>query len=167
MKKVIQEVPDNDLEKGIVGDCLRAAIASILDLPLKSVPHFMQIYWPDADKAARAFDKFVAGQGYVMLVLPGPAFMDLIRENDVDCYHLIGGIASSNGDTAPHAVVGLNGKIVHDPNPMKPGLKGAIEDWMITLFVKLFTSDKSAASPAPKPRTPSDMARRGIIQEQR
>ncbi len=160
MRKVTQEFPDNDLENGIVGDCLRAAIASILDLPRESDPHYMQIHWPDGHKAMRAFDKFVAGHGYVLLTLPGPVFMDLFRENDVDCYHLIGGIASANGDTAPHACVGLNGKIVHDPNPMKPGLKGTIEDWTISLFVKLFSGDKSA--PAVRPRTPSDMAKRGI-----
>ena len=70
------------------------------------------------------------------------------------------GIASSNGDTAPHACVGLNGRIVHDPNPMKPGLMGAIDDWQIGVFVSLFT--KSRPTSTRRMTTPAAMARHGI-----
>lgn len=160
MKKVMQEFPDNDLERGIVGDCLRAAVASILDLPRSSVPHYLHLHWPDTDKANLEFDRFIARHGYMLLVLPGSVFMSLVRENDVQCYHLIFGIASSNGDTAPHACVGLNGRIVHDPNPMKPGLMGAIDDWQIGVFVSLFTKSKTASIRSVA--TPAAMARRGI-----
>lgn len=51
-------------EEGVPGNCLQAAVASLLRLPLEQVPHFLQIedWW-------LSLDRFAARHGYV--ILPG------------------------------------------------------------------------------------------------
>jgi hypothetical protein len=141
MNAVMQEITDHDPDSGIYGDCFRAALATILDLPIHSVPHYMQIHHPDIDLALREYGKFLAGLGYMIVVMPGRVFMDLIRDTGMDCYHLI--IANSaelNGQVVGHALVGLNGRIVHNPIPGGEEVKGTVDDWQIGVFVKTFVA---------------------------
>lgn len=136
MIPVYQEFPDHDPDNGVIGDCIRAALASILELDLSQVPHFMAMHWPDTATANRAIDQFVVRHGYMLLTLPGKTFMELMEGDDVECFHLI--IGYDGVDGLPHAVVGLNGQIVHDPDPDQPGLVGSIYDWNVILLVKTF-----------------------------
>ena len=95
------------------GDCLRACVASVLDLELTAVPNFMDANegdeWEDA-----WYDEFVK-----FLLLRGlfPVYMspNEAELNGVYGYHLIQG-KSPRGDY-DHVVVGLNGRAVHDPYP--------------------------------------------------
>lgn len=68
MNAVMQEITDHAPDSGIYGDCYRAALATILDLPLSSVPHYMQIHHPDIDLALREYGKFLSSPQTIGLV---------------------------------------------------------------------------------------------------
>lgn len=103
MIKVYQEHPD---------DCLRAAICSILELSLDEVPSFK-----DHEKIDGPIQWVYDNLGYVMVLttLPGDAKYSWWLFENKEIYH----IRSMNVKHSPHshAVVCLNGKIVHDPSP--------------------------------------------------
>lgn len=136
MKTVMQQNPTHDPEKGQIGDCIRAAIASILDLPLYAVPHFGKKHWPDIQACSAAIETFLAKRGLMLLQLPYPEFAprlrDLANQSGKDCYHLIFGV-DHEGDG--HACVGLNGHLVHDPHPLQRGFANPPEQWEIGLMV--------------------------------
>lgn len=69
-------------------------------------------------------------------IIPGAIFQALMATNDANVFHLILGQDARDGEA--HACVGLNGRIVHDPNPTQVGLAGQLKDWDIGLFVKTF-----------------------------
>lgn len=103
------------------GNCFQACIASILEMPLKNVPHFMlERDW------ITAFDSFLARFGLVSVTLDA----DQVSGWKPTGFHLIGG--KSPRGKFWHNVVGHNGEIVHDPHPSNDGLR-TIRDY--TLFV--------------------------------
>lgn len=115
------------------GDCFAACIASILELPLEEVPNYSQQgeWWNE-------WDEWLFSRGlYILEVKRG----DDKDEEFVKGYHIITG-KSHSGDWN-HSVVGLNGKIVHDPNPKRRGLRNRI--WYC-LFVSLDPSQLSAST---------------------
>lgn len=91
------------------GDCLRACVASILELPLKSVPHFSRDYTVDW------FEYLV----------------DFLYAYDYEAYWTPKGKWDYTGNYSigygwladkpgwEHVVVCWNGHIVHDPSPLK------------------------------------------------
>ena len=124
MKPVMQTL--DGLEEG---NCLQACIASLFEMGLEEVPHFVL-----RDDWVGALDGWL-GQFDLQSVL-----VDLERGEGEDMwepygYHLICG----KGPRADcqHAVVGYNGRVVHDPHPDGGGLE-IEESW--TLFVKRFES---------------------------
>lgn len=95
------------------GDCVRASLASCLELPLGAVPHFRGDKWEEAANLWLA-EKFGLGLIPVTInVEPFPAGVG---------YHLIDG-PSLSGDWN-HVVVGWRGQLAHDPNPNSCGPKG-------------------------------------------
>lgn len=95
-----------DSPDGPPGNCLQAAVASFLGLPLEEVPHFvLHPNW------AHRLRMFAESQGYQLDVVP-------VRERN-----LCRGIAV--GPTVRgthHAVVIEDGKQVWDPHPSRLGL---------------------------------------------
>ena len=116
------------------GDCQRAVIASLLELPITEVPHFLQEangypsdYWD-------SLQAFLRKHGYAYLCLParsGAAFFG----DGVDVFHEIAG-PSPRGSGITHAVVGRNGQIVFDPHPSRAGLTGDPADWEYSYLVR-------------------------------
>jgi hypothetical protein len=103
---------EHDPENGMYGDCMRATIASLLELKTSEVPHFFETGIPeDYDKKMEDFLK----SRNLKVIYTG---LDVTFHQDV--YHIICG---HNHNDVPHAVVGLNGKEIHDPNPNRKGLK--------------------------------------------
>jgi hypothetical protein len=105
-------------ENGIWGDCMRACIASLLDLPIIDVPHFFE-----GGCESRVFDQrvaaFLSTHGLMEIQLDPSYARYVMRQRRQPCYHLM------YGDTERgtyHAVVGLSGKMVHDPHPSKAGI---------------------------------------------
>lgn len=134
MTPVYQEHPYHAPARGIFGDCYRAALASLLDMPLADVPHFLR--YPE-DQRRDAYREFLRPLGLIPVVIPGEIFRSVIVGTGIDCLHLILGAAKDDG--CPHTCVGRNCVIVHDPGPLQAGLEGEIESWEIVVFVKAFT----------------------------
>lgn len=125
MTPVFQEIFENGR-----GDCLRASIASVLDIPLEEVPNFIE------DKTKHQLDgarEWLAGRGrklfYIRFADPehlASAFVGFAPDPVV----LVGESHSvaENGDRLRHAVVGVaNGygfRTIHDPSPGGRGLYG-------------------------------------------
>ncbi len=91
------------------GDCLRACIASVLELPLEAVPAYVE------DDMQIKFVEWL--QQFNMSLMS-------VRLGDPDGfippgYHLIEGPSRNGQDT--HVAVGLDRQIVHDPDPTSRG----------------------------------------------
>ena len=109
------------------GNCLQACIASLFELELEAVPHFVL-----KDDWVKALDAWLAQFDLQSVIV------DLERMRGEDMweprgYHLICG--ESPRIDCQHAVVGYGGKMVHDPHSDGEGLKTE-DTW--TLFVKRF-----------------------------
>ena len=119
-------------EIGQYGDCQRAVIASLMELPISEVPHFAQIAKDDSDTFWCSLQAFCESKGYAYLTVParcGAAFFG-------DCegvYHEISG-PSPRGDFW-HAVVGLDGQVAFDPHPSRAGLAGDPAEWQHSYLV--------------------------------
>jgi hypothetical protein len=105
---------------GVGGDCVRACVSSVLELPFAEVPHFMA----DPDTARvwpLALRDWLARRGLEIDTLaPAGDFDDVLRYmgrfHAGDHYILAG----RSGDDFGHVVVGLGGSVVHDPSPRVP-----------------------------------------------
>lgn len=111
------------------GDCQRAVIASLLDLSLEEVPHFLDA---GPEHFYTRIEDFLEARGLEML-----RRIDLARylKLDENVYHQISG-PSPRGQGIWHAVVGCNGQIVHDPHPSKAGLLDP-EQWQYAILAPL------------------------------
>ncbi len=123
----------SDKEKGIAGNCLQACIASMLDLPLDSVPHFMQDF---PDNPWIAAKKWIKEQGYIVFSFCTTAasvldslYIEGVCQNiqGTECFVPRYCILSGPGPRGVnHAVIGqANGygvKIIHDPHHSREGL---------------------------------------------
>jgi hypothetical protein len=116
MKPVDQQVL-HDAEHGIRGDCFRACLASILELPPESVPMaFNPNGWRGVINAWLA----PLGLFYFDIRADDPMCEGLLHASP---YHIITG-PSPRGGGVRHAVVGHRGVIEHDPHPTRAGLLG-------------------------------------------
>ena len=101
------------------GDCLRACIASVLELPLADVPE----YSDDREMGPR-YSEWLGRFNLSLMCIrldPGNAISP--------GYHLIEGLSRNGKDY--HVAVGLDGKIVHDPDPTSRGkFKGGGNYWI-------------------------------------
>lgn len=102
------------------GNCVAACIASILELPLDEVPNFIwrDTFWED-------LNDWLAKRGLYLVGIP----TDWV----VRGYHIIDG--KSKSGPWNHVVVGLDGKMVHDPNPKRLGIKGAPEMYWVFVVI--------------------------------
>lgn len=102
---------------GFHGDCLRACIASILDMEPETVPHFYQDGCSAVEGERRISDFLRSRQlGYFCAYFPGDVELDALLKHvaegsSPDVHQIL--ICSVNGGN--HAVLISGGKIVHDP----------------------------------------------------
>jgi hypothetical protein len=99
------------------GNCLRACLASILEIDIEAMPHFEEKgeYWfTDLRRWMRKFN------GKTVHVFPGTF--------KPEGYCLAAGMSPRN---IYHCVVCLDGEIVHDPHPSKSGLVSIERYWVI------------------------------------
>lgn len=104
--EVTQTILHDPENEHVYGNCLQAAVASVLALPLDAVPHFSQfVWWPMAVELwVRGFDLTCKGER---------------TETIPDRLCIVGG-KSERG--VSHCVVGYCGEIVWDPHPSRAGL---------------------------------------------
>lgn len=120
-------------EDGQPGDCLRTAIACLLDLGPIAVPHFLAD--PDTPDVWKHVDRWLATQGLTawFSAYPGEASLDDVLASvaavNPDKFYIVGG----RGFMADHVVIALNDRVVHDPARLGAGLTGPGSDgfWMI------------------------------------
>lgn len=99
---------------GVPGDCWRACIASLLELPTKVVPHFLlygeELWWHETLE-------FVRGRtGLTLYYHEDPVF-------PFDTEYLIGSGPSPRGDFHHAVILRADGTMAHDPHPLRSGLK--------------------------------------------
>ena len=103
------------------GDCTRACLASILDLPIDAVPHFVRFGagW------FRIFSHFLMSLDYEFLGTGWVKSKDrphghiLSRSKNIKGY-VIASVPSKTFPNVGHSVIiNLKGLVVHDPNPNK------------------------------------------------
>ena len=123
----------HDPKNGQYGDCQRAVIASLLELPLEEVPHFNGLSKGDSCEFHELLQEFVGKHGYIWYSTP---FFSgaMAFGSDHAVYHEIAGPSPRDPNTY-HAVVGRNGQIVHDPHPDNTGLAGEPKDWTFAFLV--------------------------------
>lgn len=128
--------------EGLYGDCVRTAIACLLDREPSEVPHFFD-KGQDGETAWKAIEAWLAGEGLgrVMVVINGTIdrkeLIDGFSVNNPDvCFMLFG--TSSSG--TPHVVICRNGEIIHDPSFIDTGISGPTDGYyLIVVLVPRFT----------------------------
>lgn len=123
-----------DFEKG---DCMRACVASLFELPLEKVPNF----WDDVELSAtpekqswqwtESMRNWSIQYGIVPLTFRYNKKSDLAKILK-DVYVIASGESPRNKNS-DHAVIMLNGQIIHDPHPEQTGILGGFQE--ITVFV--------------------------------
>lgn len=94
--------------EGVFGNCMQAAVASVLNKPLDAVPHFSQfLWWP------QAMELWARGHGLTM--------KSEVTAEIPDRLCVVGG-TSPRGSKGGHAVVGYGRQVVWDPHPSRDGI---------------------------------------------
>lgn len=119
------------------GDCLRACIASLLELPAVSVPHFLNGV-DDASHDEEWYEKYLAwlwerSLTYVE-VIPDEGLRRALKRHAP--YVVLTGPSPNANDTL-HSVVGRGLRIAHDPAPSRKGLCGDVSEWTVGYLVPL------------------------------
>lgn len=118
----------------VFGDCHRAALASILELPCEAVPHFYELIdgeKPDPATVSQRERSYLASQGLVGITtcfsegIELQAVLDGIAYYNPGVYWILGG-TSRNG--TGHSVVACDGAIVHDPALDESGIVGPMDN---------------------------------------
>lgn len=122
------------------GDCVRACVASILNMPAELVPHF---YHDGCDgvEGTRRMRAYLATLGYGLngVQYSGEALvtevLEIMRENATDIYYILIA-ANASGD---HAIVCKNDQIEFDPAWFVEPIIGPHSDglWSVFMLVKL------------------------------
>lgn len=126
MKPVVMICPEHNPDLMMYGDCLRACVASIFELPAIAVPHFAnECLHADGEDPEVGCDRllreFLALRNLVPMHFRVPmedyeqACTDFV-ESGMSAHHLLGGTSLGG---FRHVVVGQYGRLVHDPWPDK------------------------------------------------
>lgn len=118
----------------VYGDCTRAVIASLLDLPVSEVPHFLEVADGKVGPYYDLIEEFLAARGLEMLWHHSLAYH--WREGDPDVYHFMSG-PSPRHPGVGHAVVGKNGQPFFDPHPDGTMLAGEPHQWKKSFLVRI------------------------------
>lgn len=118
---------DQTIVSNINGNCQQAVIASVLDLPLEEVPHFIEY----EEKWGIVLMDFMAKQGYPYIGWNNPerypfrgnTFADIMKFDGGWNGYFPASVPSQTFEGCTHAVVvDMDLNIVHDPNPNKKAL---------------------------------------------
>ncbi|WP_407146278.1 hypothetical protein [Bradyrhizobium sp. ORS 86] len=140
-------------EQGIYGDCHRTAIAIVLDMDAKDVPHFMDAsaYEEGSELAHGRIEAWLNARGFVTISVPfrgqddlGQILQLIAVANPVSKpVYILRGRSRSGGN---HAVVCCDGVIACDPSLDAAGIVGPCNDghYWLTFFGALVASDCEA-----------------------
>lgn len=101
-----------------IGDCLRAAVASMFELDITQVPNFMMF---QGSKWFDVYCYFLKGIGYEYKGTVDKSI--LIKDDDLINGGVIASVASRTFEGRLHSIlIDSKGKVIHDPNPNKKWL---------------------------------------------
>lgn len=114
----------HDPENGSDGDCLRACIATVLDLPAADVPHVMRAEGDAAEMWQALRDHLkLSGLAPIVANYPGElSLSDLLHVFDQQNPGAVVIVIGTGHYGSAHAVVAQSGEIVHDPSISSEGL---------------------------------------------
>jgi hypothetical protein len=123
------------------GDCIRACVASILELDAEDVPHFAHDN-PDGTVAFVRLRDWLKTVGYAPFVVgfPGAVPMDQLlsdmQDHQPDIVYMLFGGVHGGGD---HVVVCRGGEVIHNPAWIGCSIVGPTsqDQWQIVVLVKL------------------------------
>lgn len=126
-------------EEGIWGDCHRTAIACLLDLDPREVPHFGD-GGPSGKEFNRRIDEFLATRGLCQANVPYQGTLEDVLLGLKNCaprLHVLFGGESRTG--CGHTVIACDGEIVWDPSLTDSGITGPMDDgfFWVTFLVPL------------------------------
>ena len=138
MKPVICQVRHDPPQS--YGDCARACVASILELPPEKVPHWFAN--EDGFEANKEMREWLSLKGYMLSYfalqsgMTLEAVLNYVDEWYGDIEFILLAETRSGGD---HAVVCQSGKIIHDPAWYKTAIIGPHSSgmWIIMMLTKL------------------------------
>ena len=96
--------------QGVGGNCVQACVASLLELPVEDVPHFLEIA-ASPDEWELAYEDWLESRGLVNLRF--------------EYHHIFEGFYLATGPSVRgvnHMTVFYDGELAHDPHPSKSGL---------------------------------------------
>lgn len=118
-------------EAGVKGDCFRTVLGCLLHVEPTGIPLFHDATW------RKDVQRWLKAYGKALMYVPTTADTYLPWEQDASqVYHAIAG-PSPRDPAILHAVVGLDGRAIHDPHPSREGLAGAPADWSYILLVSI------------------------------
>ena len=101
----------------VIGNCMNAAFASILEIDIEDIPHFEDMdkykWWP------RLLD-WLEGLGFYLLQWDEPIYLP--------CYFIANGTSPRGVE---HSVVYKGEKMVHDPHPSRDGIEKIRSVWVL------------------------------------
>jgi hypothetical protein len=110
----------------VLGNCLQACVASIHELPIEAVPHFVQF-----ENFGEALRLWLDGRGFALVERATLKHPDIAPWQPGVPILAFG--KSPRGGWA-HSVVWQDGDLLHDPHPSHDGLDGEpYELWDITV----------------------------------
>ena len=102
----------HDPDNGVIGNCWRACVASLLECGIDDMPPFEEANNPG--KMEMDSRRWLLGRGLVFMLASSRPFPGY--------YMAVGSCDRFDPDVALHCVVYLGEDMVHDPNPAKAGL---------------------------------------------
>ncbi len=99
--------------QGVIGNCLQAAVASLLDLPLDAVPHFSSFVW-----WTTAMELWARGRNLTVKT------EEVTWESMPERRCIVGGWSPRG---VQHVCIAEGGNIVWDPHPSSDGLEGVTD----------------------------------------
>lgn len=116
---------DQTISSHVNGNCFEACVASILELPLDEVPTFVG---GNSEEWFEAFAAWMATRGHAAAYLPhAPGMRPIGYHIGASDFHSVDGVRTA------HAVVALDGTVVHCPHPSRAGLTQPIRYWTLIL----------------------------------
>lgn len=130
----------HDLANGVVGDCWRTCIASLINYPREAVPHFLEDCWDDNAKANAKARAWLRDRGFGLVdcafsgEIPLSQLLAHVAALNPGTYYLLG--CTSNNGTG-HSVICCDDEIVWDPALDDSGCAGPMSDglWWVTYLI--------------------------------
>jgi hypothetical protein len=127
----------HDPENGTYGDCVRAVVASLMDMDTEDVPHFYG-NGEDGTAGMKALADWLRPQGFVPFwsafdgSIPLEQILASMQIQNPDVYYMLNGAQACGGS---HVVVCRGDRIVHDPAWIKSPIIGPVDGWYVVMVI--------------------------------